>query len=301
MKPMKAIVAASSWLGLLQAQPKPRFEIRVFERKSPPAPQPEPGDSVRIDGSTGDIVAVSRGVTIRFPHRALQIKPRVEFSLTETSPTTQRLEYRLTNQAGATLQIGGIILEGGRFGAPEWSLPGGWASFSTNPPSEPPRVLITKVTPDSDPRLGAGESVAFSAVGSTLPGIVRVRITPELSRVFKAGDLTDGQFLDGASEWVRLRVDELDTPDRREARLFAIGPKVAIGEDSLAKIVDELREAAGSSDVAANNREAFLALAQRSPSSEDLRASVSRQPLSTPLELVLRQALLLRLNRLGNR
>jgi hypothetical protein len=274
-----------------------RLDIRVIDRKGPPVPKPEPGDDVKIEAATGELVATSRGLTMRFRHRAAEMKPRVDASLFELSPNTHRLEYRLTNAPDATLAIGGFLLEYPDPSSVNWSLPSGWAAIPRGNRLLPPAVLLTKITPDSYERLSAGQTVSFLASGPALPGVIRYTILPEPVR-FKPGELTDGQFFDGASAWVRMKMLELDTPDRHEAKGVLIGAKIAAGQDGIDKLYAEFREASESRELSTASRESFVSLSQTKLTKDQLRVVISGMSTPTAFERAFRQAMLLRLSHL---
>lgn len=292
------IVSAMLICSELHSQPasEKRLDIRVVDRKAPPSPQPEPEDDVRIESATGEIVAKSRGLTMRFRNRSAEIKPQVQVSL-ESSSLSPKFEYKLTNNSGATMAIAGLSLESPYPSLGSWSLPSGWTAIPRGHPFLPPAVLLTKVTPDSDPRLSAGQTVSFVLSGPALPGVIRFIITPEAVQ-FKKEDLTDGQFFDAASEWVRMKLTELDTRDRHEVRGLIIGAKVPVGQDSIAKIKAEFKEASESRELSTVSRQGFMEVSHSDVTKDQLLSIVSSMAISTPFERAFREAMLLRLSQL---
>ncbi len=240
------LIVLSAAVALAQA-PKAgvRSEIRVFKVQPPPPPQPEPGDSVELNAVTGDIVATSHGLAIRLPRRDTDIAPSLAVSYAESAGKLNYF-YTLENQRGAKRAISGLSLAVPNAAAATATVPSGWFSIKGEHSLGVPSILFANKNKDADlyAHLTSGKSVSFSLTSTDVPGLVRAIISP-LEEPSKPGELTDGEFFDSASEWVRQRLLQMDTRDRRELYTYSIGPKQARAQDGVAAIQSELRAASG--------------------------------------------------------
>lgn len=237
-------------MALLGQSPdlRPRFTLKT--RASAPIP-PEPprreaGDSVRIDNKTREIVAESRGATIRLPDKASEIGPSVALSVRHVSSGSWTYSYVLANDLKATRAVSAIIFETPNPARITASLDAGWmTSMATLGGHIPSSIMVKKNADDSDLRLLPGQRIAIRLSSTDVPGIIPARILPVFDLEPKPGALRNGEFFNVASEWVREEMLRLDTRDRREVTLFVLGPKLASETDSVDAVKSELRGASG--------------------------------------------------------
>ncbi len=272
-----------------------RLEIRVVGKRPPEPPKAEPGDNIRVDESTGELIAESRGVIIRLPNKAAELKADLDVAVQDTGSGILRYDYRLSNGVGAKRELSAVIIEVSDPQRVTASVEGGWAAIrKTFDGRVPSMIMVTKVTPDTDPRLAAGKATSFAFSSTDVPGMVKVRILPAF--VFPKNDeLTDGQFFDGASAWLRAKMLELDTTDRHEVTAYTLAPKVSPAEDSISRVQSEIRDASTLPPFHTISQE-LLAVSRMADPNQILAAL---RPLGgVPVQKAFVAAVTLRLNRL---
>lgn len=227
-----------------------RMEMKIVGRKGPPIPQAEAGDSIQTDPVTGDLIAESRGMKIRLPKRSAEIQGALDVTVTEAGTGMFRYDYRLSNGPGAKRQVSGVILDVPSPARSTKTVEKGWAAIDKPAdPYLPANILIANTAPDTQPNLKSGQRTAFTFLSPDLPGLIEAHILPRYSEgplSARAMELTDGQFTNGASEWMRTQLRELDTRDRHRLTIHTVAPKLMAGDDNLMKVQNELRIAADS-------------------------------------------------------
>ena len=227
-----------------KAGPKPgyKFEMKQGPLAPRPAPiEPEPGDTVTVRAD-GSIAAASRSRSLTIPV-ANRMEPRVRVSY-GMAGSRVRYEYVVSNGARALNTIGPFEFSiGGPF---DIDAPEPWKSLAINKPHANPSTGFYRHVQDSDRRgaLKAGVTLgAIRLVSDRAPGLIETTFHPDPADGLAAGRAYGG-FFDWASPWVRQRLAEIDTPDRRLLRGLTIGPTAPLATDSFERIRLEIQDAA---------------------------------------------------------
>lgn len=180
--------------------------------------------------------------------RSAQIQGALDVAVTEAGAGIFRYNYQLSNGAGAKRQISGIMIDVPNPARSTKSVEKGWAAIDKKAdPYLPANILIANTAPDTQPNLRPGQGTVFAFSSADLPGLVQAHILPRYSEQplpAPATELTDGQFTDGASEWIRAQLRERDTQERHRLTVHTIGPKLMAEDDNLMRVQNELRDAA---------------------------------------------------------
>lgn len=281
-----------------QKQGEVRFQIRL-EGKARPAPPPEPeaGDSVEIDPVSGAIAATSRGRSFTFPKHNF-MRPVLQVSYSAAFDDVE-YTYTLANAAGSANTISAFAIYLLEPAAAQATLPSPWRAIPILKPA-PPETASLLLLPFGEDGTDRGQlfpgrqAGPFRIKAPGLPGLVRVVFSPERA-IPKPGEVTEGDFFDWASAWVRERLLQLDTHDRHEIRGWTIGPRNRATANDLAAIQDEVREAAQVPEFAAASVE-ILAIASLSDPTA-IRSRIARLPASS-FQKQWAQAVLWKLDRL---
>jgi hypothetical protein len=235
----------SSQLFISKAAQSGRLEIRQVPglQQSAPAPEKEPGDSIVTD-TNGTIVSTSRGET--FHWRLInQMKPQVAVAYSQANGTVQ-YEWTITNENSAKQRIASLLVD---MSFPsDLSAPSPWVAIRVNRNGLDALGLLC-VARDDSPSLGIlpGRSLGpIRFTSNSAPGLVEATVLPtqEAMTDTSPSGLTNGQFFDRASPWVREQLLKVDTKDRHQVRLWLIGPVTPLSEDSVQKVLSELNAAA---------------------------------------------------------
>jgi hypothetical protein len=221
-----------------------RVEIKQIPGAAPIAPtvEKEPGDDVSL-GADGTIVSTSRGETFYW-RLANQMKPRVVSVYSLVNGNVQ-YEWTIANEASAKQRIDSVLVE---TALPlDISIPRPWVANRVKEHSGIEAFGLSCVLPDDSPNLGIPSGVSLGPIrfSSNLgPGLVGV-VFDSIAYVFDTSPtgLTNGQFFDVASPWVREQLVKMDTVDRRRLRRSLIGPVTPLSEDSPQRVLSELKEA----------------------------------------------------------
>ncbi len=235
------------------SQVAPGREVRIKVkplgvRQPEPRPEKEAGDEVVVRND-GTIVARSRDLTFEFPPTN-RMKPVLQVTYSESKGRIVYV-YRLVNRVGAADPISSVVL--GFLVNVEASVPPPWF-LSARPPSSRDfsAGILLDLSDDEYDRgiLHAGSSLGpMEATCDGAPGLISVTYFGPPRRQ-RPGALTDGQFLDAASPWVRFQLTQLDTAERHQLVLPAIGPVVPMKEDSPERIRKEIHNASLTPELA---------------------------------------------------
>jgi len=174
------------------------------------------------------------------------MKPRITVTYFQANGTVL-YEWTITNENSAKQRIGGLVIDTSF--PSDVSVPGPWVANHFKQRNGPDALGLLCVVPDDSPNLGIapGRSLGPIRFSSNLvPGLIEAVFypTPDDLKDTSATGLSNGQFFDGASPWVREQLLKLDTSDRHRVRPSLIGPATSLSEDSVPKILSELNAAA---------------------------------------------------------
>jgi hypothetical protein len=280
-----------------QAPPGTKLELRVVAVKPPDPPKQEPGDDIHIDPVTEELIAESHGVKIKLPKASREMAADLAVTVGNDGTGMFTYRYKLSNAAGAKRSIAGVSITIPHASAVTASLDRGWGSLPSNLGGNTPvGIMVTKFTDDNDKRLTPGSAVSFVFTSAELPGLARANISPlQDLGPRNPGELTDGQFFDGASEWMRAKMLEMDTNERREVNTYTLGPKVPPAEDNLARVQTELRDASGLPPFVEINQQ-LIAVSQMATPAQ-MKSTLNNLG-KTPFQRDFTAAMIWRLNRL---
>ncbi len=270
--------------------------IRTRKGDSPPL-EKSPGDSVELDPATQDIVAISNGMTIRFPTENL-IQPELSAKLARDGRTLT-YNYSLSNGTGANQSILFLTFECGYPAEVRLTAPAGWRSLTVSPQVNHARSLaFLQLAGDSQVPfiMAAGKSAGpFQLTSELHPGLIRA-VVYALPLDRPSTELSKGEQLRFLSPWAYQKVTELDSTDRTLKYVLTVGPKIPPDHDSLSAIRMELAHASGQPEFAAMS--AQLGALARSSTREQLLTQL--KPLAKDaLQASFVQALLWRLETLN--
>jgi hypothetical protein len=280
-----------------QAPPGTKLELRVVAVKPPDPPKQEPGDDIRIDRITQELIAESHGVKIMLPKKTGEIAADLAVTVGNDGTGMFTYRYKLSNVAGAKRSISSVAITTPHPSAVAASVEADWSSTPvTFGGPAPAGILVLKLADEKDKRITAGSAISFMFTSTELPGLATAHVLPlEDFGPKKPGELTDGQFLDGASEWVRAKMLEMDTRDRHELIIYTLGPKVPPAEDNLARVQTELRDASGLPPFVEINQQ-LIAVSQMATPAQ-MKSTLNNLG-KTPFQRDFTAAMIWRLNRL---
>jgi hypothetical protein len=261
-----SLITIFATLGLGYTQQGASVRLRSIEQLPPSESQRNPGDDVRVDGATGDIIAIVGGLQYRFSKQD-RVSPVITVHW-EKANAPDQIDYRyhVQNLYDARLTNEQPI-SSFRLFVPNSSrsevktTPRAWTSLRV--PSGIARVWNAKDS-EQELRLSKDKTAGpFTLRSSDLPGLVEVRVLghpPE-----KDNDISEGEMLATLSPWAQERVLALRAKQSTGVKTFTVGTAIAQEHDNLGAILKMIGEAAELPEFSSIKRALLTAKATGDP------------------------------------